>query len=112
MSRYMQLKVTVLPYYPKDLQGAYPKLARELGYLDSGLADRSPSLYEIVGQLDQILYRHDGTPLREVLLRHSEKLRKQYKSIQENIADWKLAQADKILYSIEDTLDDIESELE
>jgi hypothetical protein len=47
-----------------------------------------------------------------VLLRHSEKLRTQYKIIQENIADWKLSQADKMLYLIEDTFEDIESELE
>jgi hypothetical protein len=112
MSKYMQLTVTVRPYYQKDLQGTYPKLVRDLGYLDSSLATRNPSLYELVGQLDQLLYRHDGTPLRKVLLRHGEKLRNQFKSIQENIADWKLAEADKLLYGIEDTFDEIESELD
>ena len=112
MSKYMQLTVTVRPYYQKDLEGTYPKLARDLGYLDSSLTTRSASLYELVGQLDQLLYRHDGTPLRAALLRHAEKLRNQYKMIQENIADWKLAQADKLLYGIEDTFDEIESELE
>lgn len=112
MSKHMQLTVTVRPYYKKDLEGTYPKLARNLGYLDSGLANRNPSLYELVGQLDQLLYRLDGTQLREVLLRHSEKLRNQYKTIQENIADWHLSQADKLLYSMEDTFDEIESELD
>jgi hypothetical protein len=112
MSKHMQLTVTVRPYYQKDLEGIYPKLARDLRYLDSSLTTRNPSLYELVGQLDQLLYRHDGTPLRAVLLRHAEKLRKHYKLIQENIADWKLAQADKLLYGIEDTFDEIESELE
>ena len=108
----MQLTVTVRPYYKKDLEGTYPKLARNLGFLDSNLANRNPSLYELVGQLDQLLYRLDGTQLREALLRHSEKLRNQYKIIQENIADWHLAQADKLLYSIEDIFDEIESELD
>jgi hypothetical protein len=112
MSKIMQLTVKVHPYYPKDLQGTYPKLARHLGILDSKLVDRNPSLYEMVGQLDHHLYPHVGTPLREVLLRHSGKLRTYYKNIQENIADWKLSQADKILYLIEDTFDDMESELE
>jgi hypothetical protein len=112
MSKYMQLTVTVLPYYQKDLQGTYPKLARHLGYMDSSMTNRNPSLYELVGKLDKLLYKHDGTALREVLLRHSEKLRNQYKIIQDNIADWRLEQADKGLYSIEDTFDDIESELE
>ncbi|MBA3036181.1 MAG: hypothetical protein FP814_06770 [Desulfobacterium sp.] len=112
MSKYMQLTVTVRPYYKKDLKGTYPKLARNLGFIDPGFVNRDPSLYEIVGQLDQLLYRLDGTQLREVLLRHGEKLRNQYKIIQENIADWHLAQADKLLYSIEDVFDEIESELD
>lgn len=112
MSKFMQLTVTVRPYYQKDLQGTYFKLARDLGYLDSSLLTRNPSLYELVGQLDQLLYRHDGTPLRAVLLRHAEKLRNLHKLIQENIADWKLAEADKLLYSIEDTFEEIESELD
>jgi hypothetical protein len=112
MSKYMQLTITVRPYYQKDLKETYPKLARHLGYVDSSLANRNPSLYELVGQLDKLLYKHDGTILREVFLRHGEKLRNQHKNIQDNIADWKLSEADKLLYSIEDTFDDIESELE
>jgi hypothetical protein len=112
MSKYMQLTVTVRPYYQKDLEGTYPKLVRHLRHLDSNLANRNPSLYELVGQFDQLLYRFDGTPLREVLLQYREKLQNVYKSIQKNIADWNLAQADKLLYSIEDTFDEIESELD
>ena len=112
MSKYMQLTVTVRPYYPKDLEGTYPKLARYLGHLDPSLASRNPSLYELVGQLDQLLYRLEGTQLREVLLRHGEKLRKLYKSIQENIADWNLTKADQLLHSMEDIFAEIELELD
>ena len=111
MSKYMQLTVTVRPYYSKDLEGNYPKLERHLRRLDAELVKRDPSLYELVGQLDQLLFRAEGTQLRELLLRHSEKLRNFHKSIQENIADWKLVQADRLLYSIEDIFDEIESEL-
>jgi hypothetical protein len=112
MSKYMQLSVSVRPYYQGDLEGTYPKLARYLRYLDSSLANRNPSLYDLVGQLDQFLYRLEGTQLRELLLRHGEKLRSLYKAVQENIADWSLAQADQLLYSIEDTFNEIESELD
>ena len=111
MSKNMQLTVTVRPYYEKDLESTYPKLARNLRNLDPGLENRNPSLYELAGQLDQLLYRFDGTRFREILLRHGDKLRNMHKIIQENIADWNLAQADKLLYSIEDTFDEIESEL-
>jgi hypothetical protein len=112
MSKYMQLMVTVRPYYQGDLEGTYPKLARHLERLDSSLENRNPSLYELAGQLDQLLFRLEGTQLREVLLRHREKLRNLYKVIQENIADWNLAQADQLLYGIEDTFTEIESELD
>jgi hypothetical protein len=111
MSKYMHLTVTVLPYYQNDLEGTYPNLARRLRTLASDLVEGNPSLYAIVGQLDKLLYTVDGTPLREVLLRHREYLRGLHKSIEENIADWNLAQADQLLYKIEDIFEKIESEL-
>ena len=112
MSKHMQLTVTVRPYYQAGLAGTYPKLARHLGYLAPDLVKGNPSLYELAGQLDQLLYRFEGTKLREVLLRHREGLLKNHKSIQESIADWNLAQADRLLYGIEDAFDEIESELD
>jgi hypothetical protein len=112
MSKYMHLTVTVVPYYEKDLDGTYPNLARRLRTLARDLVERNPSLYEIAGQLDQLLYTFDGTPLREVLLRHRESLRNLHKSIEENIADWNLAEADQLLYQLEDAFDKMESELE
>jgi hypothetical protein len=112
MSKNMQLKVSVLPHYQKNLKGSYPRLARHLGYLDSDLVDQNPSLYSLVGQLDRMLYRFDGTLLRDVLYRQREKLQNIYKELQDDIACWKLSQADKLLYSIEDIFDEIESDLD
>jgi len=112
MSKYMHLSVTVLPYYQRDLEETYPKIARYLKSLDSNLLEQNPSLYKIAGQLDKLLYTFDGTPLRDVLLRHRENLLNLHKSTEENIADWNLAQADKLLYKIEDAFDKIESELD
>jgi hypothetical protein len=108
----MHLKVTVVPYYPGDLEGTYPNLARVLKAWDRGLVEQNPSIYALAGQLDKLLYAFDGTPVREVLLRHRENLRNLHKGIEENIADWNLAQADKLLYQLEDLFDQIESELE
>jgi hypothetical protein len=112
MSKYMQITVTVNPYYQKNLQDTYPNLARRLQALDRDLAERNPSLYELAGQVDKLLYKFDGTPVREVLLRYRENLRHLHKSIEANIADWNLAQADGLLYKLEDIFDKIESELE
>ena len=108
----MHLSVTVLPYYPRDLEETYSKLARRLKSLASDLVERNPSLYEIAGQWDKLLYTFDGTPLREVLLRHRENLRSLHKGIEASIADWNLAEADRLLYKIEDAFDKIESELD
>lgn len=112
MSKHMQLKVSVSPYYEKDLEGTYPGLVRHLRHLDAGLSDRNPSLFELAEKLDSLLYQFDGTKVREVLLKHKDPLKKLVKDIQENIADWNLAQADKLLYRIEDIFDAIEAELD
>jgi hypothetical protein len=112
MSKYLQLTVTVNPYYQKNLDDTYPNLARRLKALDRDLAERNPALYELAGLVDKLLYKFDGTPVRDVLLRHRDKLKNLHKNIQENIADWNLTQADRLLYQLEDIFDKIESELE
>lgn len=107
----MHITVTVSPYYHKELGDGFPKLARHLGYLNPELVKRNPSLYELAGHLDKLLYEFDSTPLREVLLQHRDKLLEFHKSIEKDIADWNLAQADKLLYKLEDIFDDIEAQL-
>ena len=42
MSKYMHLTVTVVPYYPRDLEESYPKMTRYLKSLDSDLVERNP----------------------------------------------------------------------
>ena len=111
MSKYMQITVTVRPFYQVELRETFPKLARHLGYLDQDLVQRNPSLYELVTQLDKLLYKFDGTRLREVLLQHRQQLQSLHKSIEEEIANWNLAQADRLLYQVEDIFEEIESEL-
>ena len=108
----MQLTVTVNPYYQKNLVDNFPDLARSLKAVDRELVEKNPSLYELAGQIDKLLYKFDGTPVREVLLRHKENLRNLHKNIEENIANWNLAQVDRLLYEMEDEFDKIELELE
>jgi hypothetical protein len=71
----------------------------------------NPSLYDLASRLDKLLYAFDGTRLREVLLQHRQKLQELQKRIAEEIADWNLARADKLLYQMEDVFEDIEAEL-
>ena len=112
MSRYIQLTVAVRPNYPAGLEESYPTLARHWEHLYSGLVQGNHSLYELVGMLDHLLYRFERTKLREVLLRRRDALLSTHKTIQKNIADYNLSQADRLLYGIEDAFDEIESELD
>jgi len=112
MSKYMQLTVRIRPYYRKGLEKAYPRITQRLSYLHEAWIEEDPALFEIVGRLDKLLYQLEGdAPFREILLLHKSKLHKLYEAIQDEIADWHLAKADKFLYEIEDIFDEIESEL-
>ena len=107
----MQITVTVRPFYSKDFEGHFPKLARRLSALCPDFIRPEPSLYELAGQIDKLLYRTDGTRLRDVLLQHKDDLKTSYRAAQEQIANRNLSEADKSLYRIEDIFEEIELEL-
>lgn len=111
MSKHMQLTIIIKPFYEKNFETTYPKLVNCLGLPGVDLAKEEHSLYELAGQVDQLLYKCDGTKLREVLLPYKDKMKKIYNAIQGKIADRNLAEADKLLYSLEDLFDEIESKL-
>ena len=113
MSKHMQLTTTVKPYYKEGLAGVYPRITHRLGFLEPEWVESGPSLFEIVGRLERILYKSEADPpFRAVLRRYKEKLHALYERIEEQIADWHLAKADKLLYEMEDIFDEIERDLE
>ena len=112
MSKHMQLTVKVRPYYKKELKGDYPKIAQGLSYIHEAWVEEGPSFFDIVGKLDKLLYELEGNPpFRKILLKHKDELHKLYMKVEEHIADWDLAKADKTLYQMEDIFDQIEWEL-
>jgi hypothetical protein len=112
MSKYMQMKVAIAPYYPKGFKKAYPKLAHALSLIDEAVVEKEPGLFELVGKLDKLLYQLEGNePVRKIILQHRQKLFDLYEEIEGDIADWQLAKADQALYKMEDTFDEIEREL-
>jgi hypothetical protein len=113
MSKTMQLTVRVRPYYKKDMKSDYPKISKGLGYVDEVWIEEGPSFFDIVGRLDKLLYELErNPPFRKILLKHKDELRRLRKEVEEHIADWDLAKADKALYQMEDVFDQIEWELE
>ena len=112
MSKYMQLTVRVRTYHKKGLEADYPKIAKALSFLDEKWTGEDLSLFDIAGRMDRLLYDAEGNPaFREILLKHKDNLRKLNKKAEAHIADWNLADADKVLYQIEDVFDQIEWEL-
>ena len=113
MSKHMQLTVDVRPYYRDHFKAVYPKLAANLSHAKALREDDEPSLYDLVGNLDKLLYALDGNPAcKEILLKHKDALKKLHEEVEGYIADWKLAQADQALYKLEDIFGEIEWELD
>jgi hypothetical protein len=113
MSKTMQLTVRVRPYYKKGLNADYPKIAQGLSYIHEAWVKEGPSLFDIVGRLDKLLYELEGNPpFRKILLKHKDELRKVHKEVEEHIADWDLAKADQALHKIEDIFDEVEWKLD
>ena len=113
MSKTMQLTVRVRPYYKKGLNADYPKIAQGLSYTHEAWVEEGPSLFDIVGRLDKLLYELEGNPpFRKILLKHKDELRKLHKEVEEHIADWDLAKADQALHKIEDIFDEVEWKLD
>lgn len=112
MSQHMQITVTIRPFYKKSFEKTYPRLARHLAFQDPGLVDSNPTLYELAKRIDILLYQYDGTPLRQLLHDHKQQLTRTFHAIEEHIADRRLAEADKLLYTLEDIFDDIEYHLD
>ena len=112
MSKHMQLTVQIRPYYKNGLKGIYPRIADALSSIFKSKTDFPASLFDIVGKLDRILYELEGKPpYREIFLGHRRRLQELHEEIQTLIADWKLAEADRRLYRMEDIFDDIEWEI-
>jgi hypothetical protein len=108
----MQLTVRVRTYHKKGLEADYPKIAKALSFLDKKWIGDDLSLFDIAGRVDRLLYDAEGNPpVREILLKHKDNLRKLHKKAEAHIADWNLTEADKTLYQIEDVFDQIEWEL-
>jgi len=94
------------------MKSDYPKISLSLSYIHEPWLEEGPSLFDLVGRLDKLLYELEGNPpFRKILLKHKDELRRLHKEVEEHIADWELAKADKTLYQIEDIFDQIEWEL-
>ncbi len=113
MSKYMQLTVKVRAYYPESIKAVYPKIVGHLSHANAAMVDEDPSIFDLVGSIDKLLYALDGDPaFQEILRKHKPTLETLHQEIQGRIADWELAKADQALYRLEDAFEQIEWELD
>jgi hypothetical protein len=111
MSRTMQLTVEVNAHYQDGFAATYPNLARHLEVITPGLLGPGPSLFEISRRVDELVEKLQGTRLGELLEADASALRRDQIRVEQLLADWKLAEADQLLYGIEDRFGELESEL-
>jgi hypothetical protein len=112
MSRNMQMRTRILPYYQGGFHKVYPKIAYSLRHMNQDFTENAPSLFELIGKWGKILHElEDNESVRNVFLKHRQSLSDLYETVEQQIGDWQLAKADQALYKIEDVFDDIEREL-
>jgi hypothetical protein len=109
MSRTMQLATEVKP--AQSLASSYPSLARTFEAVSPGLLGASPSLLVICQRVDALADNLRETSLGRLLEAHAPELRRAGRRVEELLADWKLAEADQVLYQLEDRFDALEAEL-
>ncbi len=110
MSRTMQITVGVEP--ERSLTTSYPNLARSFETIAPGLLGPSPSLLTICQRIDEVVAELQQTTLGRLLEGQASELRRAGRRVEELLADWKLAEADQVLYELEDRFEALESELE
>jgi hypothetical protein len=109
MSRTMQITTEVRP--AQSLAGGYPNLARMFETLSPGLLGPAPSLLSICQRVDELQDKLRETALGRLLEAQADELRRAGRGVEKLLADWKLAEADQLLYQLEDRFDGLEAEL-
>ncbi len=113
MSKYMQIDISVIPFFEVPFEKAFPHLVetfRRLGYGEVLL--KEPSFYKLIDTL-ATLYDHPDTPsdIKERLGPFVDKLHHLKARAREHLLARRLDELDRSLYEIEDQFEDLEGVL-
>lgn len=112
MSRWQQIRVRIEGVYKKGWGRDFPNLYRVLTGLDNGLLNQDPPLYDLVPYLVRLSQEPDLEPgLAEALHHYGPQIIGLHRQISEAIGGWKLGQAEKLLYELEDNFVELEKEM-
>jgi hypothetical protein len=106
----MQLNVQIRPSYEDSFERAYPAVARRLRSADETVLKYGSSPYEIVEKWDALLAEIRDQRFKDLLLRYKGRLQGLHKKIEDEIVDWHLGEADRMLYIMEDIFEEIDRE--
>ena len=112
MSKTMQVRISIVPFYHPSFKGIFPKLHRSLRDAGVEIDDYRVSLYHLITELERLLYRSDlEGRFREVIETYRPRLFPLQKAVEERIASARAAEIDPFLYDIEDAFEDLEGDL-
>ncbi|MFH1035977.1 MAG: hypothetical protein V1806_15840 [Pseudomonadota bacterium] len=112
MSQYQQIRVRIEPVYKDGLAKAFPKLQALLSQVDNRLIKESPPLYDLVPTLVLLSQRQDlPDKVGETISRLGQPVVRLRMQIEEAIAGWRLAAAEKFLNDLEDAFKALEDAL-
>ncbi len=108
----MQIRVRVEPYWKPPLRREYPHLAAQIGAVDHDLIEAEPSLLTLIEHLGRVHDSPGADPrLREVLAARAPGLFDLRRRVEELIGEWRLGEADQVLYQIEDVFGEMDRDL-
>jgi hypothetical protein len=112
MSRWMQIRVRVEPVYKKSFAKDFPKLYRVVTGLDNSLIDQNPTFLDMVPLVVRLSHEKTLEPgLSSAIGHYGPKIVQLHRHITEAIGGWKLGEAEKLLYELEDNFAAFEKEL-
>jgi len=114
MSKYQQIRVRVEPVWDKGLAKDLPRLYRLLLPLQPELEDMTPAppLTDLVHHLVHLSQMRDLAPgVEQALSAHGPAIIQAKEEADAAMGSWKLGQAEKALYKMEDAFAELEREL-
>jgi hypothetical protein len=112
MSQYQQIRVRVEPVYKDGLAKAFPRLHALLSEVDNRLIKESPPIYDLVPLLVALSQRQDlPDKVGETISRLGQPIVHLRMQVEDAIANWRLAAAEKLLNDLEDGFSALEEAL-
>jgi len=112
MSRTMQVRISIVPFFRPSFRGLFPKLHRYLQEAGVEVDDYKVSLYNLITELERLLYSPGlDDRFKKVIEKYRPRLIHLQKGLEERIASAMAHEIDPILYQIEDTFSELEDDL-